>query len=108
MVSWETRVEVPAVLLAIMASLIAFPIMAIFRGWIVPGVFYRREVARGDAERAAKDDALEANKTLTETNNSLLRRDDVSLTTIIEIRDYIYRHANDHPPPPKGEGGGSP
>lgn len=103
MVSWETKVEVPAALIALMAALIAFPIMAIFRGWIVPGVFYRREIARGDAEKQAKDDALEANKDLIEANNLLLRRDDLSITTLQEIRDYIHRHD-----PPPTAGGGSP
>lgn len=102
MVNFEATITVPVALLVTMASLIALPIVSIFRGWIVPGVFFRREIARGDAERQAKDDALEANKLLTEANNLLLRKDDLGLTALTEIRDYIRRHdppanGGDHP-----------
>lgn len=90
--NWEATVTVPVALIALMSSLIAFPILAIFRGWMVPGPFHRAEIARRLEEKQAKDDALAANKTLMEANTLLLRRDDLSITTLQEIRDYIHRN----------------
>jgi len=90
--NWEATITVPAAVIAVMTSLIALPIVAIFRGWMVPGPFHKAEIARREEEKAAKDDALEANKTLMETNTLLLRRDDLSITTLTEIREYIHRN----------------
>lgn len=101
--NWEATVNVPVPVLAMMVAVIAFCVMGVFRKWIVPAPFYREQVQRGDEERKAKEDALSANKTLIESNLLLLRRDDISITTLVEIRDYIHRHD-----PPSVEGGGSP
>lgn len=108
--NWEATITVPVAMLAGMGSIIILGIVGIFRGWTVPRPFHQAEIDRRLEEKKAKEDALDANKTLIETNNSLLRREDLSLTTIIEIRDYIYAHARDHQPPggTPGEGGGSP
>jgi hypothetical protein len=89
--NWETTITVPVALIGLMALLIAFPILAIFRGWIVVRPFYVAEVNARLEEKKAKDDALEANKSLMEANTLLLRRDDLSITTLKEIRDYIHR-----------------
>jgi hypothetical protein len=103
MVNFEATVSLPVALVSLMISLIGFPIIAIYRGWLVPRPFHQAEINRRLEEKAAKDNALAANKDLIEANNLLLRRDDLSITTLQEIRDYIHRHD-----PPPTTGGGSP
>lgn len=90
--NWDTTINVPVALIAGMSGLIAFPILAVFRGWMVPRPFHQAEIARRLEEKQAKDNALDANQKLVEANNLLLRREDLSLTTLQEIRDYIHKH----------------
>ena len=100
--NWGETVTVPVIVVIVPWALVALAVTSLFRAWFVPRPFYTAEVHRREEERKAKDDALEANKTLIQSNNLLLRKDDVGLTTLQEIRDYIHRHD-----PPTPQGGGS-
>lgn len=90
--NWGATIEVPIALLALPWVLVASAILALFRAWFVPKPFYQAEVDRRLEEKQAKDDALEANKLLILSNNKLLTKDDLSIATLQEIRDYIHRH----------------
>lgn len=97
--NWGATITIPVALFALPWLLVAFAILALFRAWFVPRPFHQWEADRRLEEKQAKDDALEANVLLMKANNALLARDDLSITTLQEIRDYIHRHD-----PPAGGG----
>lgn len=70
-----------------LAGLLGFAIFALMTGWILPRYIYTEAKERIIEEKTAKEDALGANRILSEALLEALRKDDEAHAAVNAIRE---------------------